>query len=107
MQSKINTKSRKDYFDTSSSSSEEEGSQQRLVMQDSRIRGRSQNLRRVKSKNKKEEGSYIKDNFEDDLIDDKFHSMLSRRDLSANHDETQSHLDHRMIKTPRDFLQDF
>ena len=29
--------------------------------------------------------------------------MLSRRDLSANHDETQSHLD---VKTPRDFMND-
>jgi hypothetical protein len=32
--------------------------------------------------------------------------MLSRRDLSANHDETQSHMDQRMIKTPRDFIHD-
>jgi hypothetical protein len=32
--------------------------------------------------------------------------VLSRRDLSANNDETQSHLDYHTAKTPRDFMHD-
>ena len=47
---------------------------------------------------------YIRDNFDDE--DDKYHSVLSRRDLSANNDETQSHLDLANAKTPRDFMHD-
>ena len=47
---------------------------------------------------------YIRENFDDE--DEKYHSVLSRRDLSANNDETQSHLDLANAKTPRDFMHD-
>jgi hypothetical protein len=47
---------------------------------------------------------YIRDTFDDE--DEKYHSVLSRRDLSANNDETQSHLDLANAKTPRDFMHD-
>lgn len=41
----------------------------------------------------------------EDLTGDKQNSILSRRDLSANNDET--HNSFIEIKTPRDFLKEF
>ena len=96
-------KKKYDYFDTSSSSSslsEEEAPferneskkaidiQKEIYKRQIEILGEDARKRRERShdvqKNRGRNSSHIKDNFEDELLGDKYTSVLSRRDLSSN-----------------------